>query len=99
MKNVLFVCIGLGIGGTEKTLVEAINALDSKKYDITLYIRKNRTDLVPLLHNNVHVIVNDVSDRSKGLYGILCGAMANLCGFLKLKSEKKFRYCGLLVPL
>jgi hypothetical protein len=36
MKKILFVCMGMGLGGTEKTLVSALNALDCSKYEVYL---------------------------------------------------------------
>lgn len=36
MKKILFMCINMNIGGTEKALLTMINEMDSSKYDITL---------------------------------------------------------------
>lgn len=36
MKKVLFMCINMNIGGTEKALLNMLNEIDSSKYDITL---------------------------------------------------------------
>ena len=36
MKKVLFMCINMNIGGTEKALLTMLNEMDSSKYDITL---------------------------------------------------------------
>ncbi|WP_343008875.1 glycosyltransferase [Clostridium celatum] len=36
MKKILFMCINMNIGGTEKALLTMLNEIDSSKYDITL---------------------------------------------------------------
>lgn len=86
MKKLLFVCMGMGLGGTEKTLVTALNALDYSKYDVSLYIRKNRTDLLPYLNKNIHIILNDnVPLFENGFYCKLCGFAQRICNLFKMK--------------
>ncbi len=58
-KTVLFVAQHLTIGGVQKSLLAALKALDYEKYDVTLYLRKNRTDLLPFVDERVNVIIND----------------------------------------
>lgn len=36
MKKILFMCINMNIGGTEKALLTMLNEIDSSKYDVTL---------------------------------------------------------------
>lgn len=36
MKKILFMCINMNIGGTEKALLTMLNKIDSSKYDVTL---------------------------------------------------------------
>ena len=36
MKKILFMCINMNIGGTEKALLTMLNEIDDSKYDITL---------------------------------------------------------------
>ena len=36
MRKVLFMCINMNIGGTEKALLTMLNEMDRKKYDVTL---------------------------------------------------------------
>ena len=38
MKKILFMCINMNIGGTEKALLTMLNEMDRKKYDITLFM-------------------------------------------------------------
>ncbi len=58
-KKLLIVAHHLTIGGVQKSLVSALKALDYDKYDVTLYIRKNRTDLLPFVDKRVNVIINN----------------------------------------
>ena len=36
MKKILFMCINMNIGGTEKALLNMVNQIDNNKYEITL---------------------------------------------------------------
>ena len=38
MKKILFMCINMNIGGTEKALLTMLNEMDRSKYDITLFM-------------------------------------------------------------
>lgn len=57
-KKLLIVAHHLTVGGVQKTLISACTALDYEKYDVTLYLRKNRTVLLPFIDNRVNVIIN-----------------------------------------
>lgn len=46
------------IGGVQKTLISASKALDYDKYDVTLYLRKNRIELLDYVDKRIKVIVN-----------------------------------------
>lgn len=83
--------MGLGIGGTEKTLVEAINAIDRTKYDITLYIRKARTILVNKINAGVHIIVNENAPTEENrLYSRICGFVAKISRPISKNIEHRF---------
>lgn len=62
-KSLLIVIPHLTIGGVQKTLVSVSKALDYDKYDVTLYLRKNRTDLLEYVDNRIDVIVNTDPNR------------------------------------
>ena len=62
-KKLLFVIPHLTIGGVQKSLISALPTLDYEKYDVTLYLRKNRTTLLPFVDKRVNVIIND--DKTK----------------------------------
>lgn len=57
-KQLLFVINHLTVGGIQKTLISALKVLDYDKYDVTVYLRKNRTDLLPLIDKRANVIIN-----------------------------------------
>ena len=59
-KKVLFVVHQLNYGGVQKALLSALNAIDFDRYDVTLYVRKARLDLLPDVDKRVsEVIIND----------------------------------------
>ncbi len=58
-KKLLIVAHHLTIGGVQKSLIAALKVIDYDKYDVTLYLRKNRTDLLQLVDKRVNVIIND----------------------------------------
>ena len=62
-KRLLVVIPHLTIGGVQKSLISALKALDYDKYDVTLYLRKNRTDLLSFVDERVNVIVNTAPNR------------------------------------
>ncbi|MBR3802124.1 MAG: glycosyltransferase [Clostridia bacterium] len=62
-KKLLIVAHHMTIGGVQKSLISALKALDYDKYDVTLYLRKNRTDLIPFVDERVTVIVNTDPNR------------------------------------
>ncbi len=57
-KSLLIVVPHLTIGGVQKTLISASKVFDYDKYDVTLYLRKNRTDLLDYVDKRIKVIVN-----------------------------------------
>ena len=59
-KNILIVIHQLNIGGAQKALVSALNAINFQLNDVTLYVRKARLDLLPDVNPNVKkIIIND----------------------------------------
>lgn len=62
-KKLLIVAHHMTIGGVQKSLISALKALDYDKYDVTLYLRKNRTDLLPFVDERVNIIVNTDANR------------------------------------
>lgn len=57
-KNIIFVISRMAIGGSQKSLVNALCSLDYDRFDVTLYVRENKTELISELPSDVKVIVN-----------------------------------------
>ncbi len=62
-KKILFINPSLRQGGVEHSLVTALQVLDPNKYEITLYIYSDMTDLLPEIPDHVKVIVQP--DRTR----------------------------------
>lgn len=62
-KQLLFVINHLTVGGIQKTLISALKVIDYNKYDVTVYLRKNRTDLLPFIDKRATVIVNNDTNK------------------------------------
>lgn len=56
-KKVLILTTQFSIGGVQKSLIEALKILDYSKYDVTLLVRYDKTDIIHLIPDNVNVIV------------------------------------------
>lgn len=89
-KKIIFVAMRLAQGGTERTLVEALDVIDYDLYDVTLYSRKNALYFLPRVNKNVHVIINDTCPQyeNTGYYKFLSGVV-KLSKRLRLKGLKK----------
>ena len=63
-RKVLIVIHQLNIGGAQKALISALNAIDYTENDVILYVRKNRLDLLPFVNKNVSkIIVNNDNNK------------------------------------
>ena len=58
IEKLLIVTHHLTIGGVQKTLISALKALDYNKYKVTLYLRKNRTDILDYVDKRIKVVIN-----------------------------------------
>ena len=63
MKRILFMCINMNIGGTEKALLTMLNEIDSSKYDITLLMLEKYGEFLNEIPDFVKVrYVNEYKD-------------------------------------
>ena len=63
-RKVLFVVHQLNLGGVQKSLIFALNAIDYSQNEVTLYVRKNRVELLDQVNRNVSkIIINN--DKTK----------------------------------
>ena len=84
-KQLLFVVHQMNVGGVQKALLSALDAIDYDEYDVTLYVRKNRRELLPRVNARVgKIIVNEDAARyyrrPKAIALHLLGRLAKLCG-------------------
>ncbi len=89
-KKLLIVAHHMTIGGVQKSLISATKAFDYDKYDITLYLRKNRTDLLPFIDKRIKVTVNtDPNKYYRKPYAIILQAIAFIAKLLGNKERAK----------
>ena len=59
-RKVLIAVHQLNLGGAQKALISSLNAIDYTENEVTLFINKNRTDLLPAVNPNVaKIVVNE----------------------------------------
>ena len=56
MKKILFMCINMNIGGTEKALLTMLNEMDRRKYDITLFMLEEYGGILNQIPDGIKVI-------------------------------------------
>lgn len=71
-KKILFVNGDLSVGGTERALINIINAIDPERYSVDLLLYQPGRDLASNLTENVKIIFKDTT----GSYGPIFGAVA-----------------------
>ena len=87
-KRLLIVAHHLTIGGVQKSLISALKAIDYEKFDVTLYLRKNRTDLLQFVDERVNVIINDDKTRYyRKPYAVVLQILIAIFGALGKKTE------------
>ncbi len=90
MRKILFLTTQFNHGGVERSLIEACKALDPAKYDITLFLRHDRTELAGMLPDYVKVVV----DRDEHYYrrpkAVLCQAASVLLRPVNKKKSELF---------
>ena len=91
-KKLLIVANHLTIGGAQKSLIAALKVIDYEKFDVTLYLRKNRTDLLSFVDERVNVIINDDKHHYyRKPYAVLLQILSVVFGLLgKKKKAEEF---------
>ncbi len=92
-RKVLFVAHHLTMGGSQKSLLTTLPLIDYNRNDVTLYIRKNRLDLLEYVDSRVKVIVNeDKTHYYRKLRSLLYLIEIKICDFLGLHHQaNKYR--------
>ncbi len=87
-KKILIVMPHLTIGGVQKSLIAALKVLDYEKFDVTLYLRKDRRDLLPFVDEKVNVIINDDKNHYyRKPYAVLLQLLIAFWGLLGKKNK------------
>lgn len=87
-KKLLLVIPHLTIGGVQKSLISALPSLDYDRYDVTLYLRKNRTTLLPYVDKRVKVIINkDTTKYYRKPYSVFLQIFSMLLSVFGLKEK------------
>lgn len=68
MKKIIFVMSRMSIGGAQKSLVNAISQIDPTKYDVALYVRENKVELIKDISPTVRVVVNTNNNKKYYYY-------------------------------
>ena len=86
-RKVLIAVHQLNLGGVQKALISVLNAIDYSQNEVTLYVRKNRTDLLPQVNCNVSkIIINqDTTKYYRKPYAVW------LQLFLKINNSQKIK--------
>ena len=89
-KRKVFIAIHqLNLGGAQKALISALNAIDYSKNEVTLYVRKDRLDLLPQVNRNVsNIIINkDHTRYYRKPYAVLMYIKSKINDLLKHSNE------------
>lgn len=89
-KRKVFIAIHqLNLGGAQKALISALNAIDYSKNEVTLYVRKDRLDLLPQVNRNVsNIIINkDHTRYYRKPYAVLLFIKSKINDLLKRSNE------------
>lgn len=94
-RKVLIVTHHLTVGGVQKSLLSALKAINYDENEVTLYLRKDRTDLLSFVDDRVNVIVNKDTHhyyrRPKALLyqvGIILGKLLKKSSSVKAFEKK-----------
>ena len=89
-KRKVFIAIHqLNLGGAQKALISALNAIDYAENEVTLYVRKDRLDLLPQVNRNVsNIIINQDHTRYyRKPYAVLLHIKSKINDWLKRSNE------------
>lgn len=88
-RELLFVTHHLTVGGVQKSLVSALSAIDYDKYNVTLYVRKNRLDIIDYIDKRVNVVVNKIDKHYYRDWTVIkCLTQIKLYSFFKNEQKK-----------
>ena len=62
-KKIIFILPQLNVGGVQKTFLNVQRVIDYDKYDVTLYLRKDRQELGNSIDKRIKVIANEDNNK------------------------------------
>ncbi len=66
--KIAYVIPTLSLGGAEKQQINILNGIDTNRFDVTLYILKNGTELLPLITNaDIHVHLCHINSMANSI--------------------------------
>lgn len=88
-RKVLIVVHQLNLGGVQKALISALNAIDYSQNEVTLYVRKNRTDLLSKVNCNVSktIINQDITKYYRKPYAVWLQLLLKIINSPKIKEK------------
>ena len=89
-KRKVFIAIHqLNLGGAQKALISALNAIDYAENEVTLYVRKDRLDLLSQVNRNVsNIIINkDHTRYYRKPYAVWLHVKSKINNLLKRSNE------------
>ncbi len=85
-RKVLIVLHQLSVGGVQISCLDALNAIDHSQYDVTLYVRKNRTELRDRVNEHISVIVNEAKKHYyRRPYAVMLLLTQKIAGWLHIE--------------
>lgn len=89
-RKVLIIAHHLTVGGSQKSLLTTLPLINYEENDVTLYIRKNRIDLIGDIDKRVNVIVNQDNTHYYRLPKSICYlTLIKLFELIKLGEEAR----------
>lgn len=95
-KKVIFIISRMSIGGSQKSLVNVLCSMDYNLYDVTLYVRENKTDLLSDVPTEVRIVVNeDTHNYYHNIFFLFFAELSSIAKFFKLISfSEKLENCA-----
>lgn len=89
-NKIIFILPQLDVGGVQKTFLNIQKVIDYDKYDVTLYLRKNRQELRGSIDRRITVIANDDNNKYyRKPQAVFIQMLILFAGIFGLKTKKE----------
>lgn len=90
-RKILFVVHQLNYGGVQKSLIAALNAINYEENEVTLYVRKNRIQLLDEANKNISkIIINkDTTHYYRKPYVVWLTLLQSITKILRMKAKEE----------